>query len=234
MADDAEEEENYWPGYVDALSTMTMVLTFVMMILVVVVFMLIQNTSQAIIQQQVSQANIGGGAGSSEIVRRAATDADVATTATNEGTPFIATVDELATQEQNVQSVSVEEETQTQALEAADVRDAGAQEAVTVSQEGLTVTFSERNSGLDEAAQAIIAEFATNSELAQSDLTLEIMAFANTISGNATDTRRVAYYRAMFIRNQMMAAGIPASRIAVGVRDVRTAEEGNEVKVFGR
>ncbi len=234
MADDAEEEENYWPGYVDALSTMTMVLTFVMMILVVVVFMLIQNTSQAIIQEQVSQANIGGGAGSSELVRRAATDADVATTATNEGTPFVATVDELATQEQNVQSVSVEEETQTQALEAADVRDTGAQDAVTVSQEGLTVTFSERNSGLDEAAQAIIAEFATNSELAQSDLTLEIMAFANTISGNATDTRRVAYYRAMFIRNQMMAAGIPASRIAVGVRDVRTPEEGNEVKVFGR
>lgn len=234
MADDAEEEENYWPGFVDALSTMTMVLTFVMMILVVVVFMLIQNTSQSIIQERISQANVGGGAGSSQLVRRAATDADVATTATNEGTPFIATVDEQSTQEQNVQSVSVEEEEQSEAVEAAEVRDRGAQEAVTISQEGLTVTFADGNSGLDEAAQEVVREFGATSELAQSDRTLEIIAFANTIQGNATDVRRVAYYRAMLIRNQLLEAGIPASRISVGVRDVRTPEEGTEVKVFGR
>lgn len=34
------EDENYWPGYVDALTTMTMVLTFVLMILGVMVFVL--------------------------------------------------------------------------------------------------------------------------------------------------------------------------------------------------
>ncbi|MFK7791456.1 MAG: hypothetical protein AB8B88_02180 [Devosiaceae bacterium] len=234
MADDAEEEENYWPGFVDALSTMTMVLTFVMMILVVVVFMLIQNTSQSIIQERVSQANVGGGAGTTQITRQANVDADTTTTATNEGTPPIATVDEEATQEQNVQSVAVEEEDQARAVEAAEVRDRGAQEAVTVSQEGLTVTFEDGNSGLDEAAMDIVREFGATGELAQSGRTLEIMAFAHTLQGNATDVRRVAYYRAMLIRNELLAAGVPASRIAVGVRDVRTPEEGNEVKVFGR
>ncbi len=234
MADDAEEEENYWPGYVDALSTMTMVLTFVMMILVVVVFMLIQNTSQAIIQERVAQANVGGGAGSSQMVRLSETDAETTTTATNEGTPPIVTVDEEATQEQNVQSIAVDEEDQTRAIEAAEVRDRGAQEAVTISQEGLTVAFTDGDSGLDEAAMEVVRDFGTNHELAQSDRTLEIIAFAHTLQGNATDVRRVAYYRAMLIRNQLMEAGVPASRIAVGVRDVRTLEEGSEVKVFGR
>jgi hypothetical protein len=234
MADDAEEEENYWPGYVDALSTMTMVLTFVMMILVVVVFMLIQNTSQAIIQERVAQANVGGGAGSSQIMRMSQSDADATTTATNEGTPPIVTVDEEATQEQNVQSIAVDEEDQTRAIEAAEVRDRGAQEAVTVSQEGLTVAFADGDSGLDEAAIDVVRDFGTNHELAQSDRTLEIIAFAHTLQGNATDVRRVAYYRAMLIRNQLLEAGVPASRISVGVRDVRTPEEGTAVKVFGR
>ena len=40
------EEDSYWPGYVDALTTMTMVLTFIMMVLGVVVFMLSQNISR--------------------------------------------------------------------------------------------------------------------------------------------------------------------------------------------
>ena len=38
-----EEDENYWPGYVDALTTMTMVLTFIMMVLGVMVFILSQD-----------------------------------------------------------------------------------------------------------------------------------------------------------------------------------------------
>ena len=43
----SDEEENYWPGYVDALTTMTMVLTFVMMVLGVMVFILSQDASNS-------------------------------------------------------------------------------------------------------------------------------------------------------------------------------------------
>lgn len=234
MAEEGEEEENYWPGYVDALSTMTMVLTFVMMILVVVVFMLIQNSSQSLIAASVSQANVGGGGGSAALENLSTVDAQAITTARNVGTPPIATVDEQASQDQNVQSIAVDREDEVAALEAATVRDVGAQDAVTISQEGLTVTFQPQNSALDDAAVDVVRDFGLTHELAQSDRTLEIIAFANTIEGNATDIRRVAYYRAMLIRNALLDAGVPASRIAVGVRDVRTAEEGSEVKVFGR
>src|SRR6476469_1426238 len=52
------EEENYWPGYVDALTTMTMVLTFIMMVLGVVVFMMSQNISRHILQGIAEAARI--------------------------------------------------------------------------------------------------------------------------------------------------------------------------------
>src|SRR6476660_2820939 len=41
-----EAEENYWPGYVDALTTMTMVLTFILMVLGIVIFILSQELSK--------------------------------------------------------------------------------------------------------------------------------------------------------------------------------------------
>ena len=52
------EEENYWPGYVDALTTMTMVMTFIMMVLGVVVFTLSQNTAKNILVAVAKAAKI--------------------------------------------------------------------------------------------------------------------------------------------------------------------------------
>jgi hypothetical protein len=45
-----EANENHWPGYVDALTTMLMVLTFVMMILGIALFAMSQNVSRVIVE----------------------------------------------------------------------------------------------------------------------------------------------------------------------------------------
>jgi hypothetical protein len=72
MSSSASEEENYWPGYVDALTTMTMVLTFIMMVLGVVVFVLSQEvgrknlTSIALAMGIVEPKGSGDGKGSAE------------------------------------------------------------------------------------------------------------------------------------------------------------------------
>src|ERR1700761_3231077 len=42
----SEEGENYWPGYVDALTSMVQVLAFVMMMLAMAVFVLSQSVSK--------------------------------------------------------------------------------------------------------------------------------------------------------------------------------------------
>jgi hypothetical protein len=53
-----EQVENHWPGYVDALTTMLMVLTFVMMILGIAVFAMSQNTSRILLEQIAKAARI--------------------------------------------------------------------------------------------------------------------------------------------------------------------------------
>ena len=54
----ASEEENHWPGYVDALTTMTMMLIFVMTILAVAIFGLSQNVSRSMVEKIAKVANI--------------------------------------------------------------------------------------------------------------------------------------------------------------------------------
>src|ERR1700761_8411386 len=46
----SEEGENYWPGYVDALTSMVQVLAFVMMMLAMAVFVLSQSVSKKAVE----------------------------------------------------------------------------------------------------------------------------------------------------------------------------------------
>ena len=53
-----DESENHWPGYVDALTTMTMMLIFVMMILAVAIFSMSENVSRTLVEQVAKSAGI--------------------------------------------------------------------------------------------------------------------------------------------------------------------------------
>ena len=58
MSAEDESETNYWPGYVDALTTMTMVLTFVMMILAIGVYLLSESLSKSLLATLLRQADV--------------------------------------------------------------------------------------------------------------------------------------------------------------------------------
>ena len=57
----AAEEENHWPGFVDALSTIVMVVTFLLIILVIVIFVLSQRIAKSYIESQIEIQQSGGG-----------------------------------------------------------------------------------------------------------------------------------------------------------------------------
>jgi hypothetical protein len=59
MASSRDVDENHWPGFVDALTTMTMMLIFVMTILVIVIFGLSQTTSRSMVEKVAKVVNIG-------------------------------------------------------------------------------------------------------------------------------------------------------------------------------
>jgi hypothetical protein len=62
-ASSSSEEENYWPGYVDALTTMVMVLTFIMMVLGMAIFTLSQNVSRNYLESIAKAAGMEAGLG---------------------------------------------------------------------------------------------------------------------------------------------------------------------------
>lgn len=61
MAASSGEEDSVWPGYVDALTTMVMVMTLVMMILGIVVFGTSQGISRKFLERVASAANVDAG-----------------------------------------------------------------------------------------------------------------------------------------------------------------------------
>ena len=58
MSHGSGEEENYWPGYVDALTSMVQVLAFVMMLLAMAVFVLSQNVSKSAVESIAKAAKL--------------------------------------------------------------------------------------------------------------------------------------------------------------------------------
>ncbi len=64
--------------------------------------------------------------------------------------------------------------------------------------------------------------------------TLEIRAFAQSTVGSISEARRIAYYRAMQTRTELVKTGVPATRIEVKIRESISPEEMDVVRVFAK
>jgi hypothetical protein len=239
------EEDSYWPGYVDALTTMTMVLTFIMMVLGVVVFMLSQNISRTLFEAIARAARIDmtGLAGKTyeeqrlavlgALERRAERDGTAQIAAPAPGPPPIARpavaeqAEESAPAERDLRlgAGKVLEERRSETAEAP--RQGGAATEVGA---GLRIAFAQGAITLGDGAAAELATYLRQSASG----TFLVQANAVETGNGATDARRRAYYRAMLVRSQIAGNGVPADRITVRVRDASAGEDEAVVMVFGR
>ena len=261
MADKSGEAENHWPGYVDALTTMTMMLIFVMMILTVAMFSMSEDVSRQQVERIAAAAGIPAvtddmstedfaelvavrletqagrtmmAAGSSSPVM-ASTEVtspvpivgprpDVAPGAQAgphpDGAPGAGSMQPLA--EKRIESGAAAEAAQ-------EVQPVRTERAPAV----LTVAFKPRATALDPSSRAEMQTFVTES-LGGRDLRLEMRAYASADTGSLTDSRRIAYFRAMAMRSQLIASGIPIRSIAVKIEDVPPKQESDLVQLFVR
>lgn len=285
------EEENYWPGYVDALTTMTMVLTFIMMILGVVIFSMSQNISKELVKQiaEAAQIEIKGG-GNAEDAKNQVIAAIKASKAEKEeiSDPSQATQHNMrgenhampapstlpssktklpspaqAQQEQHGgamagtagtdQPKAVESDRRTapppstidkdpakaesdKRIDSAKVNDVPEKASgITVSDGGaiLTIVFKKRVVLLDEPAINELNRVVATSPPVQSARLLEIRGYADVTVLGVTEARRIAYYRAMLIRKQLVAAGIVPERLSVKIEDAPAADS-DTVRVFAK
>lgn len=219
----AEAEENHWPGYVDALTTMLMVLTFVMMILGVAVFVSSQNVSRVIIERIAKAAKV-------ELP--------------GEETPVDQVAEQLVArleadaQEQHGRRSAAAPETrldETVRLRSSEpAHKPGEPEPARALQRGagLSIEFQPRATRLDEATARALGERLESEAGWRQAERIDIRAAVDREGGAVTDARRVAYYRAMHVRSALIRAGTPAARIRVTVDEERVGPGAQVVRVI--
>ena len=92
-----------------------------------------------------------------------------------------------------------------------------------------TVIFQPRSFRLDGSAQTEVEVFARGVDRSAS---FEVRAFASSQDGAVTEGRRVAYYRAMVLRQRLVDAGVPAARIRVRVDEQGRPADAEAVRIF--
>lgn len=165
MSAAAEEEANHWPGFVDALSTIVMVVTFLLIILAIAIFV----TSLTI----------------ADIARQDRDDL----TASNLETGRTITVEENPVP--RLSDVGVKADLQTKNM--------------------LRLHFLETTINLDETSVGDVNDFVATHPQMLTDMVEIISYFGN--QSNVTQQKRIAYYRALSVRNIVLETGVPSTNI---------------------
>jgi hypothetical protein len=212
------EEADYWPGYVDALTAMVKVLAFVMMLLAVAVFVLSQNTSRQMVQQVAEAAVVKPQEG--------ATVEQIAQQVRQK-------ISEIQSAPPRPPSTSTEQVPETKVeSKATDTLVEQKPVAAVAAGARFVVTFPDRVTRVDPEAIGKLGEFVK--PMAGTGRRFLIVAYADLSVSALTEARRIAYFRAMQLRGQILAAGFPGENLAIQVQDVNDAERGRLAEVVAQ
>ncbi len=251
-----EEEENYWPGYVDALTTMTMVLTFIMLVLGLAVFSLSQNVSKGMLEsiakamklpedlpqdmsadeitriliERVEKQDAAMLASQAAITaltadrdRAAARRGGRAAEAGGRSAQAAGKSEEAAGSGDAPGGSAVERRIESQAEAAAP--ETAAPIALTAGQAQFRLIYKPRATGLDENARNALGQAMGPDGPMRTARLIEIVAGVDAASPAVSDGNRVAYYRALIVRSQLLSAGMDPERIKVRVDGRLPAEQ---------
>jgi hypothetical protein len=230
MSVHASEEENHWPGYVDALTTMTMMLIFVMTILAVAIFGLSQNVSRNMVEKIAKAVNIddvSNTENTDDLASRVVAKLELQQRAT-----MLAKAGPDGANGNSLDPSSSEGAGSDAEHRLASGETAARQKPVTAqvdqSPAFITISFQKRATGLDsETSDKIKAAMADGRRLQEN---IELKAFAET-SGAVSDSRRIAFYRLLNLRSQLIAMGVPADRIKATIENSAAQDSGDKVRI---
>lgn len=305
-----DEEMNYWPGFVDALSTMTMMLIFLMLILSLVIVSVSQNVSRAqvmaiakaakvdvagtpaslehlttqviaalsrlsqdkepkapvpdknpqeetilvepsaklrvaekenlavdvgnkIASQGLDDSLISNGKSSKSRVSVGVDPADVP----SENPPKssqIAPLEPLSGEQAFSESQQQPSDTRILAEKKADLAPFGGAVDLKADKAMVTLIFQPRALRPDDVMVKKFKDFMSTRHAEQQASQYEVQAIANTTSGQITEARRLAYYRAMVARQLLLDTAIDARSIRVTIVDTTSADPLEYVKIIVR
>lgn len=217
MSHGSEESENYWPGYVDALTSMVQVLAFVMMLLAMAVFVLSQSVSKGAVEAiaRAAGAEIEKDASLAEITGK-----------------LIKMVGQMRTPEEGGQpAASPEKATPLAALERmVDDPRSGAKIDEPVAhfseRSRIVIRFSSGSYVMPSDGPSAIQQFVAGSGVGKAGVRLSVRAYASPANASLSEARRLAYYRAMTVRKQILENQVAATEVQVRILDTPDEAQG--------
>ena len=222
MSHGSDDSDNYWPGYVDALTSMVQVLAFVMMMLAMAVFVLSQSVSKKAVEAIAAAVNaeVKPNSDIKQMTQavmqkleslRGSTSADPAK-AQNPVEP----------DEQKITASRVAPRTQPRTAPIQPKPDAPR----------LAIEFDSGSYRLDEPHARSIAGFVGENSAAEKSRSIIVNAYAYTGEGAISEARRLAYYRAMMARKQLIDAKVRPENIKINVNDVADRAKAQTVEMI--
>jgi hypothetical protein len=233
----SEEGDNYWPGYVDALTSMVQVLAFVMMMLALAVFSLSQSASKHAV----------------EVIAKAV-NADVKpndnikqmTQAVMDRLRRLKSADST-TEANKPPEISAEGPENKPADPANDPRSekiVGMRFSGQRSRDNqtpvqtppdaprITVNFEDRSFRIAQERAQSMAKFVDENKVVERAQNVIINAYAYSGDGALSEARRLAYYRAMTARKLLVDEKVRPDSIRINVYDTADKEKGSTVEMI--
>jgi len=233
MSHGSEEGENYWPGYVDALTSMVQVLAFVMMMLAMAVFVLSQSVSKKAVEAiaKAVNADVKPGADVKQLTQAVVAQIDrlqksAASASATDQSPAVrpAPIAEAAAR-------SDDDRPTTLRISASQAQPSQAAVDIPPGAPRLTVGFADRSFKIEADQAQSIAGFVGENQAAGHQ-TIVVNAYAYSGAGAISEARRLAYYRGMMARKQLADVKVKPENIRISVNDTADKSKGMTVELI--
>jgi hypothetical protein len=234
----SEEGENYWPGYVDALTSMVQVLAFVMIMLAMAVFVISQSVSKHSVQaiakavnadakpdadlKQLTQAIVD----KIQQLQSAASVSD-----SNKPRPPAEASAGKSVAPPSAANDSRSEKIVATRVGGAQPRNDPAAAQIPSDAPRLRVDFEEHSFKIAQERAQSVAKFIDENKVVEQGQVVVINAYAYSGDGALSEARRLAYYRAMTARKQLADEKVRVDSIRINVSDTADKDKGSTVEL---
>lgn len=239
------KQEDPWAGFVDVLSNILMVVIFLVVILGMAIFALSQQITKVAVENAVKAEREAQATPTADPQPRPPEKTDEAVAAAPKPEPQVGAAgayeaakapraretDEVAGNTTlSVRSLAIKPGKEVE-IASEETKQVDAPVVVKQSHAFLTLKFGKGAFKIDTAASGEIQTFLA-ADKATRENKLEVRAFAQSTVGSVSEARRIAYYRAMQTRTELVRSGVAANRIEVKIRESLSPEEIDVVRIF--
>jgi hypothetical protein len=237
MSHGSDEGDNYWPGYVDALTSMVQVLAFVMMMLALAVFSLSQSASKHAVEviAKAVDADVKPNDNIKQMTQavmnrlRRLKSADSTTEASKP--PEISAE---APESKPADAANDPRSEKIVGMRFSGQRSRDNQTPVQTPPDAprITVSFEDRSFRIAQERAQSMAKFVDENKVVERAQNVIINAYAYSGDGALSEARRLAYYRAMTARKQLVDEKVRPDSIRINVYDTADKEKGSTVEMI--